>query len=116
MEYLYANAYNNVETVMPCVLYRYQIVNSLYLKVSGDVAQVSPLMETIAWGKTSVTTVYDPFIAISRVMDSGDPWGIYLVDTQPVVRGATYQYLLMRFDEETKELDRIIPAGTVTIP
>jgi hypothetical protein len=116
MDYLYTNAYNNVETVMPCVLYRYQIANSLYLKVSGDVAQVSPLMETIAYGNTSVTTVYDPFIAISRVTDSGDPWGIYLVDTQPVVRGATYQYLLMRFDEETKELDRIIPAGTVTIP
>ena len=116
MDYLYTNAYNNVETVMPCVLYRYQVANSLYLQVSGDVAQVSPLMENIAYGVNPSTTVYDPFIAISRVTDSGDPWGIYLVDTQPVVRGATYQYLLMRFDEETKELDRIIPAGTVTIP
>ena len=38
------------------------------------------------------------------------------MDTQPVVRGAKYQYLLMRFDPETHELDKIIPAGTVTIP
>jgi len=72
-------------------------------------------MEEIAYGTNATSvTVYDPFIGITR-KDSGN-WGVYLIDTQPVVRGAKYQYLLMRFDENTKELDRIIPAGTVTIP
>ncbi|RKX40633.1 MAG: hypothetical protein DRP64_12365, partial [Verrucomicrobia bacterium] len=115
MDFLYTNAVKVGQTVMPCVLYRYQLANSLYPTVSGDVAQVSPLMEDIAYGTDGIwTTIYDPFIAITR-NDSGS-WGVYLIDTQPVVRGARYQYLLMRFDETTKELDRIIPAGNVTIP
>ena len=122
MDFLYTNALNQTETALPCVLYRYQVTNDLYRTVSGDTAQVSPLMENIAWGidennlDEEVTVLHDPFVSITRLRDSTDPWGIYLIDTQPVVRGVTYQYLLMRFDEETKELDRIIPAGTVTIP
>lgn len=116
VELLYTNAFNNVETVMPCVLYRYQLTNDLYRTVSGDVAQVSPMMEEIAYGKNPNTTVYDPFIVFTRKQSPGDPWGVFLLDTQPVVRGATYQYLLVRFDEDTKEIDRVIPAGTVTIP
>ena len=115
MDHLFTNAAVDGQTVMPCVLYRYQLANSLYPTVSGDVAQVSPLMEEIAYGTNAVSvTVYDPFIGITR-KDSGN-WEVYLIDTQPVVSGAKYQYLLMRFDEKTKELDRIIPAGTVTIP
>ena len=122
MDFLYTNAFNQVETALPCVLYRYQVTNNLYRTVSGDIAQVSPLMESIAWGvdgndvAKEVTILLDPFVAITHRIDHSEPWGIYLIDTQPVVRGATYQYLLMRFDEETKELDRGIPAGTVTIP
>lgn len=116
MDHLYANAVQTNQTVMPCVLYRYQLTNDLYQTVSGDVAQVSPLMEDIAYGTSGATvSMYDPYIAINK--QTRDPhWGIYLIDTQPVVRGVRYQYLLMRFDEQTKELDRIIPAGTVTIP
>ncbi len=115
MEQLYTNSAVAAQTMMPCVLYRYQLANSLYPIVSGDVAQVSPLMENIAYGTNNTSTIiYDPFIGLSR--KSAADWGIYLLDTQPVVSGARYQYLLMRFDEETKELDRIIPAGIVTIP
>ena len=115
MEQLYTNSAVVGQTVMPCVLYRYQLANSLYPTVSGDVAQVSPLMEEIAYGDNAVSTIiYDPFIGITK--KSSDDWGIYIIDTQPIVHGAKYQYLIMRFDENTKELDRIIPAGTVTIP
>jgi hypothetical protein len=116
--FLYTNAADTAHTAFPCVLYRYQVANELYQTVSGDVAQVSPLMENIAWGKdgSGNTVIYDPFVLITRPREYSDPWGIYLLDTQPVVRGATYQYLLLRFNEQTREIDRIIPAGTVTIP
>jgi hypothetical protein len=73
-------------------------------------------MEQIAWAKTDITTIMDPFMVLTRPIDSSDPAGLYLIDTQPVVHGATYQYLLLRFNEETWEMDRIIPAGTVEIP
>jgi hypothetical protein len=117
MDYLYANAVMTNQTVFPCVLYRYQLTNDLYQAVSGDVAQVSPLMEDIAYAVNGiVTTMYDPFIGINKKENEDPSWGIYLIDTQPVVRGARYQYLLMRFDQQTKELDRVISAGTVTIP
>lgn len=105
------------QSVFPCVLYRYQIPSTRYPEVGGDVSQVSPLMEEMAVGNNGgVTTLYDPFIFITRPMDTTEPWGIFLLDTQPVVREASYQYLLVRFDEQTHEIDRIIPAGSVTIP
>jgi hypothetical protein len=122
-EFLYDNAdlerdpANPDTSIFPCVLYRYQLTNDLFRTVSGDVAQVSPLMEELATGSVGgVTTLYDAFIFVTRPMDTTEPYGIFLLDSQPVVRNATYQYLLVRFDETTHEIDRIIPAGTVTIP
>jgi len=122
-EFLYDNAKLERDpahpdtSIFPCVLYRYQLTNDLFRTVSGDVAQVSPLMEELAVGTPSgQTTLYDAFIFIARPKDTTDPYGIFLLDTQPVVRRATYQYLLVHFDKETHEMDRIIPAGTVTIP
>jgi hypothetical protein len=124
-EFLFDNAdlerdpANPDTSILPCVLYRYQLTNELFRTVSGDVAQVSPLMETLAVGHKAagnVTTLYDSFIFITRPPDTTDPYSIFLLDTQPVVHNATYQYLLVRFDETTHEIDRIIPAGTVTIP
>jgi len=115
-DFIFENAAVTGASIFPCVLYRYQMTNELYRNVSGDVAQVSPLMEGMAYGKLNDrTTLYDPFIYITRPISGGN-WGIYLVDTQPVIRGAKYKYLIMHFDENTKEPERIIPAGTVTIP
>ncbi len=119
MDYLYTNRANSVETIMPCVLYRQQLANTLYESVSGDVVQVSPLMEQIAYGVKEIekeyeTTVYDPFIEFRE--GETKALEMFLIDTQPVIRGAKYQYMIMRFDPETKELDKIIPAGTITIP
>jgi len=122
-EFLYDNAdlerdpANPDTSIFPCVLYRYQLTNELFRTVSGDVAQVSPLMEELAVGNIGgFTTLYDAFIFITRPMDTTEPYGIFLLDSQPVLHNATYQYLLVRFDETTHEIDRIIPAGTVTIP
>lgn len=117
MNYLFPNASSPDQTTLPFVLYRYQVASAVFPQVSGDVVQVSPMMETIAYGTNvnNAATIYDPYVAVSREHDSG-AWGLFVLDTQPVVRYATYQYLLVRFDEKTKEMDRIIPAGTVMIP
>jgi len=115
MDFLFPNTLIPEQTAMPFVVYRYQIPSQLFPNVSGDVVQVTPLMETIAYGVNDVTTIFDPYVAVDRDYDYG-VWGLYVMDTQPVVRYASYQYLLVRFDEETKEMDRVIPAGTITIP
>jgi hypothetical protein len=41
---------------------------------------------------------------------------LYLLDTQPVLAGAAYQYFLVRFDPVTKEPVQVIPAGQACIP
>jgi hypothetical protein len=114
MDFLYHNLLLPDQTAMPFVLYRYQVPNNALRSVSGDVVQVTPLMENIAYGTNDVTIIYDPYFAVARP-STRDRWGLYVMDTQPVIRFATYQYLLVRFNEETKEIDRVIPAGIVTI-
>ena len=116
MDFLYENADEPGTTAFPCVLYRYQVANSFFTSVSGDVVQVSPLMEQIAYDKGGGNTyIRDPFIAVTRRRSGSDPWGLFLIDTQPVLRGATYQYLLVRFGAD-KEIERVIPIGSITIP
>lgn len=106
-------------TMLSCALYRYQIPSNRYPQVGGDVAQVSVMMENIAYGtndpqQPGKITIYDPFIRVAkRSVES--KWGIYLLDTHPVMRGATYQYLLVRF-EENGEVDTIFKVGTLAIP
>ena len=42
---------------------------------------------------------------------------MYLTDTLPVVSGATYRYLLVRFDSVSKEPKHVIPVlNSVTVP
>jgi len=116
MDMLYENQDEPGTTAFPCALYRYQVANAFFPQVSGDVVQVSPMMENIAYGKNGgQTTLYDPFILVTKKTGAVEPFAIYLIDTQPVLNHATYQYLLVRFGEN-KEIDRIIPVGTATIP
>jgi hypothetical protein len=119
------------EVVLPVVLYRQQVTNSTFPRVSGALMQVSPLIERIAFRNKN-----DQFYARREVTDkliarSGqgefnipghpnqagalDTFGIYLLDAQPVMSGATYRYFLVRF-KENREMEMIIPAGEVTIP
>ncbi len=121
MDYVFTNAHPGVsgETMFPFVIYRRQVTNSLYSTVSGDLYQVSPLIETIYYEPNPSATnlvVYDPYF----VFVADDPYeeteiGIYVLDTQPATRGAAYEYLLMRYNDQ-HEVDRIIPGGTVEIP
>ena len=109
--------------VLPAALYRVQIANANFASVSGDIVQVSPLMERIAqYDNGPNTRVTDPFIAILHESDSpltgtagNFDHDIFLLDRQPVLKGATYKYLLVRFSP-TKEIERVIVTNTVDVP
>jgi hypothetical protein len=120
------------QSVLPCVLYRTQVTNSLFPRVSGDITQVSPLLETIAWrnpclsgtfdGPCTSSYLRDPLVkALYRTYPAFPGEGtlyafdLYLLDTQPVISGARYRYLLVRFNSK-REPEEIIPAGEVDIP
>ena len=109
--------------IFPIALYRVQIANANFPGVSGDIVQVSPMMERIAQYETALTTkVTDPFIAILHRADSplaasasNFDHDIFLLDRQPVLKGATYKYLLVRFNP-SKEIERVIVTNTVDVP
>jgi hypothetical protein len=116
--------YTNVlgQTLVPSVvLYRYQVTNAFYPKVSGDLIQVTPLMENIAHDKVavngeSVTRILDPFVRlVSPNTAQGTDWQLCLVDTQPAVRRARYAYLMVRMGNDG-ELEEVIPVPPVLVP
>ncbi len=90
------------DQLLPLVVYRYQVPSGRFPHVSGDLIQVTPLMEKIALHRkntngTAFSTVEDPFI---RVVTQSVPFigaGIYLIDTQPVMKRASYAYVVVRF-------------------
>jgi hypothetical protein len=119
-----SNPARNGEPLLPIVVYRQQVTNALFPKVSGDVAQVSPMVERIPW--QSFEAFNDPFTLIipDRLLATrfefvpGLPNGatyLYLRDQQPVLLGARYRYFVVRF-KANREVDYIIPAGEVEIP
>ena len=118
------NPERNGEPLLPIVVYRQQVTNAFFPKVSGDVAQVSPMVERIPW--QSFEAFNDPFTLIipDRLLATrfelvpGLPNGstyLYLRDQQPVLLGARYRYFVVRF-KANREADYIIPAGEVEIP
>lgn len=99
------------ESLFPLVLFRQQVPNSDFPSVSGDVVQVSPMMEAIAWGTSSgQTVIYDPFILVQRGASAVGRFGMYLRDTQPIISNARYRYMLVRFNK-LGEIAEIIPAA-----
>ncbi len=113
----------NPGSVLPVALYRVQIANTAFPNVPGDIVQVSPLMEQIAYityqGEVAVT---DPFIAVLHKNNTDLPrtaanfdHDILLLDRQPVIKGARYKYLLVRFTPG-KEIERVIVTNTVDVP
>jgi hypothetical protein len=119
------------ESLLPAVLYRRQVANTRFPTVSGDIIQVSPMMERIAHyaqfdGPIAYSTrIYDPYIGvvsqeatISAVQLPGNYTAIdlYLLDTQPVMKGAAYHYTLVRFRADNGEIEETLDAGQVTIP
>ena len=89
-------------SMLPCVIYRHRIVENS----RTDVVQVSPLMESMAYGfdtaeGSSVTVVHDPFIAAVKkpgIVPADEPnFELFLVDHSPVIAGARYRYIIVRF-------------------
>lgn len=131
-------------SLLPAALYRYQLPSELYPEVGGDFVQVSPLVQEIAYESFAdadhrplpselenafsyfnqfqgrgYNVLQDPFVA-ARDRDNFDPLTdentheLVLLDSQPVVMGAKYRYVLVRFDE-SGEIDRILPAEPIEI-
>jgi len=119
MKYISTNA--SGEKLFPVAMYRVQLINAAYPAVSADVVQVTPLMESIAYsndlfGGVNGTTIRDPFIAIGPA-GAGTTFQaapLYLLDTSPVLAGARYIYLLVRFDD-THEIREIVPSSIVEV-
>ena len=115
---------NNVfgDAIFPCTLYRYQVPNANFPAVSGDVIQVSPLMENIAYQQTIIpaqgtnTFIQDPFVAVSAISGGSNSIFLWLRDTQPQISGARYKYILVRFNPVTHEIDQLIPSNEVDVP
>jgi len=116
---------NAGDSLLPFVLYRYQVPNTAYPLVSGDVYQVSPMMERIpttleVFPQVGVVALlnHDPFVfvALNTDQERTNFYDLLVKDTQPLVSGARYRYLIVRFDERTKEIAEIIPTNAVDIP
>ena len=111
------------EGLLPIVVYRQQVANTNFTHVSGNLTQVTPLLERVPWssqgivGANGVTvTIADRLIAANyETINDHSFYFLYLRDQQPVILGASYQYFVVRLNNK-HEVAEIIPAGTVTIP
>ncbi len=115
-----SNPSRSGEPILPIVVYRQQVTNAFFPKVSGDVGQVSPMIERIPWQTPDQFTIVIPdrLMATRFEFGPGLPNGayyLYLRDQQPVLLGARYRYFVVRF-KANREVDYIIPAGEVEIP
>lgn len=118
LSYVYQTT--NSVSLCPFVLYRTQLTNENFPRVSGDLAQVSPLIENIAYGRgtwngVDVTFLRDPFITVLPSATYPGRPQLVLRDTQPVIAGARYQYMLVHFGGNG-EPDMVIPTNPVELP
>ena len=102
---------------MNFALYRYQVPNLYFPTVSGDLVQVSPLINRVRTGPylTTQEGLYDPFLELLENPQRLPLYGLYVKDTQGAIRGARYVYVLVRF-KENGEIDRCIPTNELEIP
>ena len=106
-------------TLLPMVLYRQQVTNAVFPKVSGDLVQVSPLIERIPWIYTAAArtvTIPDRLLTLhGETVNDHSYYFLYLLDQQPVLLGARYRYFIVRFNAQ-REAEDIIPAGEAELP
>jgi hypothetical protein len=111
----------NGMSLFPMVMYRHQVPNARFPSVSGDVVQVSPMFEEIAYERVTTNgidlVIRDGFVHFDRFTGGGDNTFLItqLKDTSPVVRGARYRYLLVRFGNGG-EIAEVIPTSEMEVP
>jgi len=128
MSLIFTNAAG--EKLFPMVLYRYQVPNSRFPTVSGDIVQVSPMLENIAYEVTNYCVQFanqticytnsllrDSYIVYDRLVitDMFQYLFVMVPDTQPVIAGARYKYLLVRF-RKNGEIAEVIPTNEMDVP
>lgn len=108
--------------LLPFVLYRRQIASAAYPTPRRTVCQVSPLIAQLpheyvaAQDRTFVRDRFFSMLFDGRYADTDNWQGLYLKDTQPVVRGARYEYVLVHFDPVSGEPRYSIVLPAVDIP
>ena len=106
--------------LFPIVVYRTQVANADFPSVSGDLIQVTPLLDRLAEsvsnnGDGYVRILKDPYFMTALIPPAtNSAEEFFLLDTQPVLRGAAYQYFIVRFRKDG-EIDRVIRTNTVTV-
>jgi hypothetical protein len=128
MSLLFTNAAG--EKLFPMVLYRYQVPNERFAVVSGDIVQVSPMLENIAYEITNYCIITgnqrichtnsllrDSYIVYDRLPINDLTYSFFMLvpDTQPVISGARYKYLLVRF-RKNGEIAEVIPTNEMDVP
>jgi hypothetical protein len=106
------------QSLLPFVLYREQLTNTLFPRVSGGISQVSPLIERVPWkmeGQFQVTIPDRLFAGQYETYGQDEFYFFYVRDLQPVQRGAKYRYFVVRFNDQ-REIQEVIPAGDVQLP
>lgn len=87
----------------------------------GDMVQISPLFtefrsEQIGTPASPQLRILDPFVLIRRRADEpAGPFRIWIRDTQPVIRGKTYRYTLVRHHED-REVHEVLASTLAQIP
>jgi len=105
------------QPLLPIVVYREQMTNALFPRVSGDIVQVTPLIERIPWKINANRQVTIPdrlFAGLVEYPGQGLYYFFYVRDLQPVQLHAKYRYFVVRFNDK-REVQEIIPAGDVTV-
>jgi hypothetical protein len=118
------------DSVLPCLLYRMEVDpasagpgNAETLQpVSGDLIQCSPVIaeNTIAYDPfdgAGTRSFRDPFLFIGPTEDLVAPYyyPVYLIDTQPVIRGASYRYFMATLNDR-EDVENVWDVGTIAIP
>lgn len=115
---LSGNPQSKGDPLLPLVVYRQQVTNANFPRVSGHLAQVTPLLDTIPWNinANQFVTIPDRLIAFGDETWFDETYRfLYLRDQQPVILGARYHYYVVRFNT-MHEVAEVIDAGAVDIP
>ncbi|HWY75266.1 MAG TPA: hypothetical protein VN281_06595 [Verrucomicrobiae bacterium] len=114
------------DPLFPIVVYRRQVASASFPHVSGSLVQCTPLIEQLPWfisriGQNTPSIVFaDRLLALhydglANIDQTTGGWFLYVRDQQPVVAGASYEYFVVRMNNQ-REIAETIPAGVVGIP